>query len=274
LFGRFQAPLGLEGFTHNTDLTFLERSTMSTAFLPNRNTGILLWDDPSKHRIRWAIGIIEPDDELGVGRSDNLGFSGRFASAFHAKGDSLLVHTGVNFYRRNVNDTVSFKSRPESHIAPPFVDTGEITAENVHTAVAEGALQRGPTLFQGELAYTSVGSNEATNPKFWGFYVEGSHFLTGETRPYDATRCTFGRPTPKREFRDGSGGLGALQVAFRFSHIDLTYKGIRGGILDDVSAGLNWYFTSYGRLMSNVIWSKREGAEAVWIFQIRLQVQI
>jgi phosphate-selective porin OprO/OprP len=274
LFGRFQAPLGLEGFTHNTDLTFLERSTMSTAFLPNRNTGILLWDNLSKHRIRWAIGIIEPDDELGVGSSDNLGFSGRFTSAFHAKGDSLLVHTGVDFYRRNVNDTVSFKSRPESHIAPPFVDTGEIAAENVHIGVAEAALQRGPTLFQGEFAYTRVRSNESLNPKFWGFYVEGSHFLTGEIRPYDTSRGAFGRPIPKREFRDGSGGLGALQIAFRFSHIDLTDEGTRGGILDDVSAGLNWYIASYSRVMSNVIWSKLEGAEAVWIFQIRLQVQI
>lgn len=34
------------------------------------------------------------------------------------------------------------------------------------------------------------------------------------------------------------------------------------------------YYTSFGRVMNNVIWSKREGAEAVWIFQIRLQVQI
>jgi phosphate-selective porin OprO/OprP len=274
LFGRFQAPLGLEGYTHNTDLTFLERSTMSTAFLPNRNSGFLFWNARPKLRIRYGIGIIKPDDELGVGHSDNLGFSGRFTSAFRGKGDSLLVHTGVDFYRRDVNDTVSFKSRPESHIAPPFVDTGDITAENVHISVVEAALQHGPTLFQGEFAYTAVGTNEAQNPKFWGFYVEGSHFLTGEIRPYETIRGAFGRPIPRREFRDGSGGLGALQIAFRFSHIDLTDEGIRGGILDNVSAGLNWYLNYYTRVMGNLIWSKLEGAEAVWIFQIRLQVQI
>ena len=80
----------------------------------------------------------------------------------------------------------------------------------------------------------------------------------------------FGRPTPKREFRNGSGGLGTLQIALRFLHLDLTDEGIRGWIFDDISAGMNWYVTSYGRVMSNVIWSKLEGAEAVWIFQLRL----
>jgi phosphate-selective porin OprO/OprP len=274
LVGRFQAPLGLDGFTSSANLTFLERSTMTTAFLPSRNTGVLIWDNAPKHRIRYGIAIIEPADEFGVGDTENLGWSGRFTSALGRRGGRLLVHSGVNFYRRNVADTLSLKSRPESHLAPPFVNTGDFAAENVHTAVLEGALQSGPTSIQGELAYTRVGSSEEGNPKFWAFYVMGTHFLTGESRPYSESHGVFGRPTPKREVRDGSGGLGAFEIAFRFSHLDLTDKNIQGGILDDVSGAFNWYLTYYSRVMSNVIWSKREGAEAVWIFQVRLQLDI
>ncbi len=40
--GRFRAPLGLDGYTGADDTVFLERSTMSSAFLPSRNTGVLL----------------------------------------------------------------------------------------------------------------------------------------------------------------------------------------------------------------------------------------
>jgi hypothetical protein len=35
--GRFRAPLGLDGYTGANDTVFLERSTMSSAFLPSRN---------------------------------------------------------------------------------------------------------------------------------------------------------------------------------------------------------------------------------------------
>jgi phosphate-selective porin OprO/OprP len=272
MVGRFQAPLGLEGFTGGADTTFLERSTMTTAFLPTRNTGILVWDNEPKHRIRYGVAVIEPDDEFGASATDNLGWSGRFTSALGHRDGRLLVHTGVNFYRRNVADTLSLKSKPESHLAPPFVDTGAFAAEYVHTGVLEGALQSGPTFVQGEFAYTQVGSSEEANPSFWAFYVMASHFLTGESRPYDEAHGVFRRPTPKRALAGGSGGLGALQIALRYSHIDLTSKNIEGGVLDNVAWAFNWYLSRYSRIMTNVIWSKRTGAEAVWIFQVRLQL--
>lgn len=274
LIGRFQAPLGLDGSTGSADVTFLERSTLTTAFLPPRNTGLLVWDNAPTHRIRYGIAVIEPSDEFGARDRENLGWSGRFTSVLGHREGRVQGHNGVSFYRRNVGDTLRIKSRPESHLAPPFVDTGEFTAESVHTGVLEGALQSGPTSIQAEFAYTWVGSSEEENPEFWAFYVMGSHFLTGESRPYIESKGAFGRPTPKRELRDGSGGLGAFEIALRFSHLDLTDKNIQGGILDNVAGAFNWYPTYYSRVMSNVIWSQREGAEAVWIFQIRLQLDI
>jgi phosphate-selective porin OprO/OprP len=81
--------------------------------------------------------------------------------------------------------------------------------------------------------------------------------LTGESRPYKVQDGAFGRIYPKREFRDGSGGMGAFQIAFRFSQVDLDDKEINGGRLNDLTAGFNWYATHNYRVMFNVIRAKR-----------------
>ena len=100
-----------------------------------------------------------------------------------------------------------------------------------------------------------------------------SYFITGETRPYVGSRGAFGRVIPNQEFMGAEGGFGALEVAFRFSRLDLIDRGIDGGALNDLTAALNWYPTSNARVMLNLIRAKRvdTGLDPVWIAQVRLQ---
>ncbi len=76
----------------------------------------------------------------------------------------------------------------------------------------------------------------------------------------------------RRISRDGSGGLGAFEIAARFSYIDLNDKDITGGKLADISFAFNWYPTHATRVSFNVIRADRESWDPVWIFQGRLQV--
>ena len=74
--------------------------------------------------------------------------------------------------------------------------------------------------------------------------------LTGETRPFKGGN--FDRIKPFKEL--GNGGLGALEVALRYDHIDLTDTPIlarAGNEASSVTAGLNWYFNPYAKLMVN-----------------------
>ncbi len=65
-------------------------------------------------------------------------------------------------------------------------------------------------------------------------------FLRRKHRPYKVSSGAFGRVHPKREFRDGAGGLGAFEVAFRFSRMNLDNKDVLGGgRLNDVTAVFN-----------------------------------
>jgi len=98
--------------------------------------------------------------------------------------------------------------------------------------------------------------------------------LTGEARRYSKNRGTIRRIRPKREFRDGSGGLGAFEIAGRYSYIDLDDQDIDGGRLSTITLGLNWYPSYPTRLSFNVVRADRASWKPVWIFQMRLQLAL
>jgi len=95
--------------------------------------------------------------------------------------------------------------------------------------------------------------------------------LTGESRRYDSKRASFGRVTPRRTFTDFKDSFGAVEMAFRYSHLDLDDKAVNGGTLNDLTAAVNWYPNRNARVMANLIRAERSGANGVWIFEVRLQ---
>jgi phosphate-selective porin OprO/OprP len=50
--------------------------------------------------------------------------------------------------------------------------------------------------------------------------------------------------------------MGALSTGVRFDYLDLSDSDIRGGQGYAVTAGLNWYWTAYSKLQTNVIWGE------------------
>jgi phosphate-selective porin OprO/OprP len=270
--GRFKAPLGLDGYTGADDVVFMEKSLMTEAFLPSRNTGFMLNGDSPRRRVRWSFAVLQPEaGDVGLSSTDNLGWSARFAWAFtKGKERKTLVHLGADFWRRNVSGTIQVATRPESHLAPYFVDTGDIPAEHSDVTILEAAVQPGGVTIESGFALEKISSTGRDTAAFYGLYAQASWFLTGEKRPYRTDRGTFARPYPKRSVREG--GTGALEVGFRFSRVVLDGGGIAGGTLDDWSAAFNWYPTDHLRLMLNAILANPGGAKPVGVFQLRMQV--
>ncbi len=270
--GRFRTRLSLEGGTSAQNTTFLERGLLST-FVPARDTGFLfLGDHPDLDRhLWWAVGLIQPENQFDVGAKDSFGVSGRFAYAWRDQESLDLLHLGVSVLRRPVRETVRFLERPESHLAPEFVDTGDILASSTGNVIGEAALVRGPFSLQSEFGTALVDATDAANPRFYTMYVYASYFLTGESRRYRSSRASFGGIRPRRPFTDFTDAYGAVEIAFRYSYLDLDDKGISGGILNDFTAALNWYPNNNARVMANLVRAKRSGVGGNWIFQIRLQ---
>ena len=268
--GRFSSTFGLENDASSNDTLFMEQG-LTSAFVPPQETGVLVHSQSGRRR--WDFSFSSAAEELQCLICSVSGISGRYSTSFHlGKDKARILHLGFDYSRRWTDDAVNFAERPESHIAPVFVDTGPIAAERVDTALIEWAYLAGPFSMQSEYALARVKRPESETPLFNGGYISVGYTLTGESRPYNESEGTIGRVVPKEVFRDGSGSVGALQVAFRLSHLDLDDQNITGGKLTDYSVGFNWYPTNQTRFAFNIIRAKRSTWDPVWIFQGRLQL--
>ena len=96
------------------------------------------------------------------------------------------------------------------------------------------------------------------SPTFFGMYAQIGYFLTGESRPYNRRFGTYDRVVPHSNFflvRDragqAGGSLGAWEVIYRASYVDLNDNGIAGGIATEHTLGLNWFWTPNMKMQFN-----------------------
>lgn len=158
-----------------------------------------------------------------------------------------------------------------------YVDTGFFAAQQVQTIDPEFMVTWGPLNFRAEAAFAYVDrarTLSSTNvfvprgsPVFWGGYAQVSYFLTGEHWGYDRRQGVYDRPKVHENVflvRDENGktcyGLGAWEVAYRYSYADLNDNGINGGQLSQHTFGLNWYLNDNTRLQFNYLNAQRNVA--------------
>lgn len=101
-------------------------------------------------------------------------------------------------------------------------------------------------------------------------YIQAMYFLTGESRPYGKTAVHGSGAAPTRvvPYRNyfwvpgsGSGNpfsAGAWQVGLRYSYADLSNNGINGGIVNELTFGLNWFLNPNMKIQWNYDIGHRE----------------
>jgi phosphate-selective porin OprO/OprP len=279
--GHFKEPFGLEELTSSKYITFLERSLPTEAFSPSRNAGVMLYDSALDERMTWAAGFFrEADDNGNIEDDGGYSVTGRVTGLpLYADDGASLVHVGASYsYRDTTRDTsdggldadaARFRSRPEAHLFDRFVDTGNFASDRVDLVGLEGAWVEGPLSVQGE--YMFANADVSSDGNFDGYYVQASYFLTGEHRKYKPSAGAFSRVKPKNNF-GLKDGLGAWEVALRYSSLDLDDGEIAGGELDSVTAGLNWYLNPNMRIMWNYIHAQKDGVGDADMVLMRWQV--
>ncbi|MDX1477433.1 MAG: porin, partial [Saprospiraceae bacterium] len=256
-------------------IIFMERS-FHVPFSPERNTGLMVFDDVLKGRLGWQLGVFrngpETGDDVSAGEDYNVtlrvgGLAMRNADA------SRLLHLGAGFSRRSPKaDEYKITSRASSHLSPKYVSTGTLTdVDNVQLFNAEVSLMLGPLNIQGERINALVDIGESQNFSFSSYYGQVSYFLTGEQRVYKNAYSGFDRVKPKSNVGE-AGGKGAWEVAFRYSTINLNDGPITGGKMNEITFGVNWYLNPATRIMANYVNADLDGVGNVGIIQTRFQV--
>ena len=292
--GHLKEPFSLEELTGSQSITFMERSLPTRAFAPGRNVGIKVRNTGFSERLHWAggaflnIGDVKNEDDLFDAFDEAVGYdlTARLAGIpWYSEEEDKLLHLGISYshFFRDDDDSdarLRVSSRPESFLTDErLVDTGQFFVEKGDVTDFELAMKSGPFSLQGELFHAFTDADEEGDPHFWGLYLYGSFFLTGESRRYNIARATFTPEEPQHGFRPRKGNWGAWEVALRYSYIDLNDEGIKGGKERNITVGLNIYFHRKIRLMFNYVHARVEDRaepmihdDSANIFQTRFQI--
>jgi len=263
--GHFKEPFSLEELTSSNYITFMERS-LPTVFAPSRNTGMMLHNTLADKRMTWAAGIFRNANDFGDSEGDETteggySFSGRLTGLpWYEEEGRKLLHTGFGYsYQNAFANKIQYRETPEMHMADRFVDTGAFDAEAAHLFGPELALVYGPLSLQTEYIFANVDLEDGggSDPDFSGFYVYGSYFLTGENRRYSTKSGSFDMVKPKKNFKWGES-VGAIELAARYSALDLADEDISGGRLQDTTVGVNWHLNPNMRIMLNYVHSEAD----------------
>ncbi len=268
--GYFRQPFGMDGQTSIKELRFLERA-LPFAILPFRQTGLMLYGSSDEEVGTWAVSAFRfPTGPYAGNIGDNGGYGlaarGTTLLINHGDGQGVLHLGGGYSYIDPANDAVRYRSQPEISVSesgsavplgvpstvPVFVDTGVVPTADINQFNVELAASHGAWYAQSEMFYSVIDQLAGPTVTLPSGYAQVAYTLTGEHHPYKTDKGVFGRVRPQRSVGK-EGGIGAWELAARWSYLDLTDQNIRGGRLNNVTLGVNWYLNPYTKFQFNYI---------------------
>jgi phosphate-selective porin OprO/OprP len=294
--GHWKQPFSLEVVSSFRYTTFMERSSLFQAFTPFRHLGVGAYNHTSDLMTTWAVSYFRSgQDQFGgslstVGGNALAGRLTRLASYDESEGRFYFHLGGSYFLNVPPRHSIAFRSIPEIFVGeqapngvgtagfavpgvfngtPFFINTGTLTdVVHVHTFGLEALWVRGPLSVQAEAMAALVERPDVATAALDGAYIQLGYFLTGEHRPYDRVNGAIDRVRPFEDFflvhtdHGLARGWGAWELALRLSHIDLNDGDISGGIMNNLTFGMNWYCNPYCKVVFNYVHSWRESVPA------------
>jgi len=241
--GNQKEPISMERIMSMVQISMQERSSVSDAFLPSRNFGVVISGTARDQRMSWAGGAFNNWVNSRGGIGDNATQTiGRVTwLPFVSEDESNLLHLGLGLRHSNGKSGIHFRTEPEFNKSPTFVDTDLIDANDSLQLNLEASWRKGPLWIGAEYVDTAVDSPTFGDLDFSGYHASASWALTGEMRPYTKKSGIMG-PLPVAKTVN-QGGKGAWEISTRFSSIDLTDGLVDGGEMDIFSLGVNWWLT-------------------------------
>lgn len=280
--GAFPPPESFDDSTSASDLLFLERAqptdlARSIAGADGRDAATVYgYSDNLFGAVSYTGGVVGDAANF----DEQQAVVARAAYRFVASDNANLALGADTTYVLKLPDSIPgansphlfrLRERPELNVDSNgyrLIDTGStgIDADNVLEYGVEAAGNFKNFYAQGGYFGFDVDRRTLGNPKdlsdpnFNGWYVQTSWVLTGESKKYRPEIGAYGVPKPTDAFSLDHAGIGAWEIAARYSDLNLNYDpgvvgqtvpldGIRGGDQRIWSAGLNWYPNTVIRFM-------------------------
>ena len=277
LIGNQKRPYGLDHLNSSKTNVFIERPLIVEALNQDaRRLGIASYGLSEDQKYNWRYGVFNKrlTQNIGqfVGDHYQLEVAGRLAATpwyDESSGGRGYLHVAVSGSvgfpdgRGGPDNEAEFRTRPEARSTNRWIDTGQIVGADVSSlAGIETVLNIGAWHFTGEYLGVNVerSAGFGQSLQFRGGYFQVGYMLTGEHHSWNRKNGTLGRVKPFENFfavRDCENntrrGLGAWQIAARYSRADFNDQDILGGDGESLTIGLNWWWTTHARWQFNYI---------------------
>ncbi len=277
LVGNQKRPYGLDHLNSSRYNIFIERPFAVEAFNQDaRRLGIASYGVSKDLRYNWRYGVYNQEliqnKDGYIGDNYQAELTGRFASTWwydECSGGRGYGHFAVSGSWGSpdglggLNNQARYRTRPEARSTLRWIDTGRIVgADEFLLGGVEYVFNAGPLNVTAEYQANRVERLDffGDTLAFHGGYAQVAYFLTGEHIPWERDSGTLGRMKPFENFFsvcdcDGfvQRGLGAWQVAMRYSYADFSSLDIDGGVGSAATLALNWHWNPYARMQMNYI---------------------
>lgn len=272
--GQFKPFYGLERAMSTNFIDFQERSLADALLGATYDRGIMVHGTPVKglyYNASWING--KGASSSGNGDETNseydnkdtlLRLTGNLAE--FAGWKDAVVHVG-GFYAFGKQESGSATASISTEARGYNVfstDTFTKAVDRKRSGI-ELALANGPVKLQSEYIAAKFDGHGFDERELSAWYASVNWLVTGETFASTYKEGAFGRLTPKRPFRFGGDGWGALQVGVRYSKLDgsdfTTANAVGTGKLaanrsneaDAWTLGANWIFNPNVRFIANYV---------------------
>ena len=273
--GAFSPAANMEDSTSVEDLLFLERATPSELSRTLAGADGRIGLGIRGAGARWMSSLTLTSRTVNDAEvfDSQLAVIGRFGYLV-ATSDSYNLHLGASGTKvlqpadqgssaSGARYAIRFRDRPEIRVdSTRLIDTGSLDADSAYSAGVELGMNWKNWFLQAENFWYGLGRRQPTtlpDPSFGGYYVQASWVLTGESHRYNMANGSFQGPRVRVPFTS-NGGLGAWELAVRYSHTDLDFReglggtaatpdSVRGGVQNIWTLGINWYVNANFRLM-------------------------
>ena len=276
--GNFKEPFGLNMLTSSKYITEMERPT-ANAFDNDRNLGLMLFNQHFKKRLSWFAGYFYPSGNVGIYKGNQYDLVFRLVGlpVYNVDDEYKVLHLGASFaHQYHDNSEVFYNIRPEAHLAPRYLNLKIPNVADINEINGEFLLILNTFSLESEytVSYVKPSSSSTlsnSSYKFFAYYGTLSWFITGEHKNYVLSKTTFDRITPNKNLGKDSG-FGAIELSLRYSYFNLNNADLKGGIMSDITGGINWYLNPAVKVAINYVYSNVKNLGKANIFQMRFQI--
>ena len=265
-FGAFSPPANMDDGTSPEDLLLLERASVSELSRSLGGADGRIGLGLKAGGSRWMSALTFTTRTVNDAEVFDTQLAAVARAGFLvATSDDYNLHVGASgTYVFSAADQgpgasprhpLRFRDRPEIRVdSVRLIDTGSMDAEHASVYGFEFGANWKSLYLQGEHFWFNVERDAFStlpDPDFAGFYLQGSWILTGERRRYNAATGSFQNPRPMVPL-SSDGGFGAIELAARYSRMDLNFmeglegiaaapEAVRGGDQEVITLGVNWF---------------------------------